>query len=268
MEPITTGLLKAAVAGATKEVSETAKKEAESLWKIVCGESAKAAGSIIALPLNKRLFRNVVKATVEANQLLKQAGITPKEVPLTIIHPLLQAASLEEDPDMQSKWATLLANAANPATASSMERVFVSMLSELTPRHVKFLDTLYKLVLPVISGYRVGAAARSKLTVYQLRIAYTEAGLSRYQLAELSHEDLIRSGDEIADDMAAFELLIDILEKALIVREVSEPFADSSIPRIRGSAAPLAPNGMTHEFTELGLRFVIACQPLGKPDSN
>ena len=50
----------------------------------------------------------------EAYRLFAELGVPPRAVPLKIIHPLLEACSLEEDEDLQSILANLLAGAANP----------------------------------------------------------------------------------------------------------------------------------------------------------
>jgi hypothetical protein len=92
-----------AVKGLTKEAGEALKKEADGFLKAVYGEPARALGGFFADKINKRRHANLIRITVEAKRKLAAAGVSPKEVPLTIIHPMLEAASLEEDADMQTR---------------------------------------------------------------------------------------------------------------------------------------------------------------------
>jgi hypothetical protein len=64
-------------------------------------------------------------------------------VPLKIVHPLLEAASLEDTPDLQDIWASMMVNAADPSDSSPVNASFPLILKELSSRHVKFLAALF-----------------------------------------------------------------------------------------------------------------------------
>src|SRR5258708_32946363 len=106
MEPVTT----AAITAVTKESAQALEKEARGFIGTILGEPAKALGGLLGDKVNKRRHGNLIKIVVQAKRKLAEAGVSPKEVPLKIIHPLLEAASLEEDETMQAMWANLLAN--------------------------------------------------------------------------------------------------------------------------------------------------------------
>jgi hypothetical protein len=57
------------------------------------------------------------------------------------------AASVEDDPTLQERWAALLANAANPECNSEILPSFAEILKELTPPEVRFLDLAYMQVM-------------------------------------------------------------------------------------------------------------------------
>jgi hypothetical protein len=76
--------------------------------------------------------------------MLNQAGIEPKSVPLRVLVPLLEGASLEDDDDLSTKWAALLANAATPEYNVNLIPSFSNILSQLSPRDAKVLDLLSK----------------------------------------------------------------------------------------------------------------------------
>jgi hypothetical protein len=63
---------------------------------------------------------------------LSQMGVSTVFQPADkIIFPLLEAASLEDDPSLQELWAKLLARAV--AGEDGIERVYISILADLTP---------------------------------------------------------------------------------------------------------------------------------------
>jgi hypothetical protein len=50
----------------------------------------------------------------KAERMAHDAGFTPQAVPPKILFPLLEGASFEDDEDLHTMWAALLANAASP----------------------------------------------------------------------------------------------------------------------------------------------------------
>ena len=60
-------------------------------------------------------MKNVEAVGNKARLILLNLGVEPKPVPLKVIQPLLEAASLEEEPDIQELWARLLATASTRA---------------------------------------------------------------------------------------------------------------------------------------------------------
>jgi len=57
----------------------------------------------------------------------------------------MQGASLEEDDDLQDRWAALLVNAANANFHSEVRRSYAAILEQLTPLDAHILDVLYSL---------------------------------------------------------------------------------------------------------------------------
>ena len=143
MDPITTSVIKAATGAAAAEL----KKESDGFLKAVFGQPARALGGLLTDRINKRRHGNLIGITVEAKRRLAEAGVSPREVPLSIIHPALETASLEEEAGLQTVWANLLANAADPRQEGKVLPSFPAILKELTSRDVKFLDMLYETTL-------------------------------------------------------------------------------------------------------------------------
>ncbi len=68
-----------------------------------------------------------------------------KAIPIKLILPLLQAASLEEDDYLQDLWAKLLVNGANANSGIDLTKAFIEILESLTPLEAKILEIIYSL---------------------------------------------------------------------------------------------------------------------------
>lgn len=112
------------------------------------------AGAIIRPPLEEigltltdqvRSFRfkRQIRILLTARSRLEEAGIDPESVPLRTIVPLLEGASLEDDPELSEKWAGLLTSAAAGSNAPPVLPSFPVALAQLTPLDAKVLDYLW-----------------------------------------------------------------------------------------------------------------------------
>lgn len=80
-------------------------------------------------------------------ELLKLSGLDSptRAVPLKLAIPLIQGASLEEDNQLQDRWAALLVNAANASFPVDIRRSYPAILEQLTPLDARVLDAIYAL---------------------------------------------------------------------------------------------------------------------------
>jgi hypothetical protein len=121
-----------------KSVAAELTQRAEGLIKAVFGPPAEEIGQLLKEKVSFRRYRNLLKIAAKAKDMLEAAGLSPKEVPLSIIHPLLESASLEEDEGLQARWAALLANVS--VLESPSLRCFTEILKQLSPLEARFLD--------------------------------------------------------------------------------------------------------------------------------
>jgi hypothetical protein len=244
MEPL--GTIAARIAS---DAADVLRNESEGFVKAALREPANSVGSLLALALNERLRRNLIQATVRANRQLAEAGLMPQPVPLTIIHPALQAASYEEDSDLQTVWASLLANAADPRQHNPVLPSFPTILKELTSREVKFLNALR-----MRSSAKGGRQEPHAYSRDMLQTLYVEAGLARCSfLGRLEHK--VYSEQEWHDflrDESEFSITFDVLKRHGIVYEVAY------VSDGYGVGARVA---YKYAISELGVAFVDACQP-------
>lgn len=125
-----------------KGIIQLADKAAEFLGKLV-NPPLKELGGLMADKVRFWRFKNQVNIILQAKTFLEQKGIHPRKVPLKTIAPLLEHSSWEEDSDMQTKWASLLANAANPNYSYDIHSTYVDVLNQLSPLEGRLLDLLF-----------------------------------------------------------------------------------------------------------------------------
>jgi hypothetical protein len=66
-----------------------------------------------------------------------------RSVPLSIMVPILQFGSMEEDNDLQDLWAQLLVNAADADSGIVVEPAFIGILQNLSARDATILEKIY-----------------------------------------------------------------------------------------------------------------------------
>ena len=103
----------------------------------------KELGSLLADQVKLWRFKNQINIINKAQDFLQKKGVSPKQVPIKTLAPLLEYCSLEEDEDMQTKWASLLANAANPEFKDDIYSSYIEILKQLSPLEAKILDFLF-----------------------------------------------------------------------------------------------------------------------------
>lgn len=245
--------IQSAVAGLAKEALAAGIKQAEDFLGAATGQEGKSIGTMLGGLLFRRRKRNAITVIVQADQVPLEAGSPVGEIPLRILQPALEGASLEDDPDIQTKWANLLANAADPREATPVSPMFPRILRDLGPREVKFLDKLHALSLTRLGGdsifKRVSQIIYSQGDLQDLfvELGFTSApNLSSPTYEEQQHADFHRGHD-------AFFLMIDVIRRHdVLYRDVMPSF-------------PPAPSAMAgqriYHFSELGAAFVKACQP-------
>lgn len=84
-------------------------------------------------------FKNQVRLLEKAQSYVKVRGFKPTKLPLKILVPLLENASLEEDEELHDMWAKLLVNAVDPASGSTNHIIFVEILKQLSPTEAQLL---------------------------------------------------------------------------------------------------------------------------------
>jgi hypothetical protein len=77
----------------------------------------------------------------KAEKMAIDAGFTPKAVPIKLLFPLLEGASLEENEDLHTMWAALLANASSDKSGI-IRPGFISILRDMASDEAELLNLL------------------------------------------------------------------------------------------------------------------------------
>jgi|SRR5579863_7383478 len=123
-DPITTGIVTAAALQAAKQGQE--------FIAAAAGHPGESLGTILG-NLGRRRMQNAEAVGNKAHLTLLNIGVKAQEVPLNILQPLLESASLQEDPSLQAVWANLRANAADPRQTKQTRAGFHGHPQRLVP---------------------------------------------------------------------------------------------------------------------------------------
>ena len=111
---------------------------AKEFLKKLISPSVEELGLLLSDKIKYLRFRNQVAILNKAENLVKQKGIRIKEIPVKILVPLLENASLEEDKDLQSNWAKMVANLAD-SKSNLQNQIFPYLLSQISKEELNGL---------------------------------------------------------------------------------------------------------------------------------
>jgi len=87
-------------------------------------------------------WNNLRRIHARMRKKLEQAERKPKAIPLRLLVPILESASVEDDKTLQEMWAGLLATASQETDKFSPS--LAETLKQLTPDEARFIDKLYR----------------------------------------------------------------------------------------------------------------------------
>jgi Abortive infection alpha len=124
----------------TKEAVKQAMAPVQKLLLGLLGPAATEIGLGLADSARLWRMRRAARFLNEVKAILDAAGVDVKSVPPRTLFPILDNASLEDDEELQRRWAILLSNAARTDFESEILSSFPDILRQLTPTEVQFLD--------------------------------------------------------------------------------------------------------------------------------
>ncbi len=140
-------------ARAAQEIAKTTCKAIEAVQnlgqfiaKFVKGPLEQGIG-IVEDKLKYMRWERQVRLMKRADDFMNEIGLKAptRSVPLKFAIPLLQAASLEDDDELQDLWAKLLVNAADAEGGVDLKRAYIDILERISPLEAQILEKIYSL---------------------------------------------------------------------------------------------------------------------------
>lgn len=128
-------LIKAAPAIAKGAAEIIAAVPIADIVKRICGPPADLLGD--------KLRERVERCFEKTARMTQDTGVTPQAVPPKLLLPILQGASVEENEDLHTMWAALLANAASPENAQKVRPGFTAILKQMAPDEALLLKWIF-----------------------------------------------------------------------------------------------------------------------------
>src|SRR5579864_7938198 len=116
------------------DVTELAKQALEpigDLVKRIAGPLVDEVSESLALSVRPYRIRLAAKMFQKTQRMLKEIGVTPHAVPPSLFLPIMENASIQDDEDLHTRWAALLASAAT--SPNLVHPSFIEILKQLAP---------------------------------------------------------------------------------------------------------------------------------------
>ena len=161
-----------AVATATTEVARTSGKAIDAATRLggfvgdLIVEPVREKFGIWTDNLKARRAENMIDLQLRLQRKLETlpGAVELRQIPWRVGVPLLEAAAIEEQPELRDRWASLLANFANAGSGIQIHKSFVTVLAELSPLEVGIMDKIYALPTQHQSGGPATLGNRGVLT--------------------------------------------------------------------------------------------------------
>jgi hypothetical protein len=209
------------------------------LVKRVAGPLADEIGESLAVVARPYRIMLSVKMFQKTQRMLKEAGISPQAVPPRLFLPILENGSVQDDEDLHTRWAALLANAAS--SPNLVHPSYIEILKQFAPEDAILLDKLYDYC-------KLKRTSRVTRWIEPVSLREQQERISVGDNQEVSFNNLVRLG------------LIEV------VYEIDERKIKVKVPRFDMTKHPgVEANvhgdlGEYYLFTDVARAFVQACR--------
>ena len=121
------------------------------LARKMLGPAADEVAEMLRDSIRMYRYQRQLSLLHKAEAMTSKAGYTPQTVSLKLLFPLLEGASLEENEELHSMWAALLAHASHPGSVSLVLPSFTEVLRVLTADEAHLLDAAYRYAVAQLS---------------------------------------------------------------------------------------------------------------------
>ena len=227
---------------------------AKGFLNTLLGPAIEETGLLIADNLKYIRFKNQIKILNKARNYASSKNIKTTEISLKILVPLLENASLEESPELQSKWAGMLVNMADSET-NLQNQIFPFILGQLSIEEFKELEKLNNYEIQHIKDYAHLNSLKQNLNndkteevrdlLKKIKVINQEGFLLTIEQFEISN--LLRLG------------LIEALPKAINIEQFKSGGFQNSLGswhNLKAEYDDLIPG---YRISELGIKFLEIC---------
>lgn len=222
-------VVKAVVQGAVEGLISPAAE----LFRQITGGAAEEAGQALRAYVRNVCDRRLPRLMARSKQMFESARIVPHPLPAKILLPILENGSVEENDDLQDRWAALLVNCSSQDGSMSAFSEYIpasEILKQLNPYEVLLLQMCYEFVNTNSYG-QPGVEKKPITTVYT---EWLDTLVKKYDFMRLSGS------------------LGHMHRQALIV---------DNLKRLRLIELKTAEDGQSRlHLTNLGFRFTELCQ--------
>jgi Abortive infection alpha len=124
-------------------VSEVALERTEKFLGKLLGSAVLEAGELVTDKIRFWRFKNQVKILQRAENILKKAGRDPGRVSLKTLVPLIEQASLEEEPTIQEMWAKLIAKASQSSAKAGLHVLCIEVLGSISSKEAEIISYIW-----------------------------------------------------------------------------------------------------------------------------
>jgi hypothetical protein len=107
------------------------------------GPAAEEIGLGLSVGLAAWRMKRQIRFWKQTQDFIADSGFEPLPVAPKMLFPIIQNASLEDNDDLQDRWAALLANAANPEFNPAVHPSYSDVLRYLSANDVRFLELVF-----------------------------------------------------------------------------------------------------------------------------
>ncbi|MEA5467214.1 Abi-alpha family protein [Leptothoe sp. PORK10 BA2] len=123
------------------EATTAISKGAMGLLQALLGPAMEEAGQIFADRVRYWRWKNALSMLEQVNQTLLAKGITPQQIPLKTLMPIMEGIAVEEESEnLKAKWVNLISNA---AAGQSIHPKYIKLFSDLDSIDAIVLDTVF-----------------------------------------------------------------------------------------------------------------------------
>lgn len=214
---------------------------------------AEIVKSIVVPPfafLGKRMADRVERLFEKTGKMVQDAGITPQPVSDKLIIEIVRGASLEDNEDLHTMWAALLANAASPDGADEVRPAFVATLRQLSRDEALLLNWIYESLDRRNEPFDAPFEGKDLIPAY--------AGIGYGEVTEWNPDKTPKSA---RIDSLELQRCLDGLQADQLIRlryDIPNPLE----PIITAHKFPYSVmEAQYFSMTSRGLHFILACRP-------